>query len=70
MAARRSVSLLVVRETLGFGTLLVVLEVGAFGLRFLMLGRAMVWCKDLWKSTSKTRPVYSRLVLGIRASVW
>ena len=70
MTARRSVSLLVVRETLGFATLLVVLDVGVFGPRFLMLGRAMVWCKELWKSTSTTRPVYSRLVLGMCASVW
>jgi len=70
MAARRSVSLLVMRETLGFATLLVVLGVGVSGLRFSMLGRAMVWCQELWKSTSTTRPVYSRLVLEIYASVW
>jgi len=70
MAARRSVSLLVIRETLGFATLLVDLDVGVFEPRFSMLGRAMVWCKELWKSTSTIRPVCSRLVLGICASVW
>jgi len=69
MAARRSVSFLLTRGTLGFTTRLVFLDVEVFRPRFLVLGRAMMWCKELWTSTSTMRQVYSRLVLGFRASV-